>query len=60
MWRTARTPLKKKPIWQIAAEIAAEIPDEECDKVPHDGSINYKHYLYGNPKQPVEPASRAS
>jgi len=40
----------RKPIWEIAAELGAQIPDEEWAKVPHDGSINYKHYLYGHPK----------
>ncbi len=38
------------PIWEIAAEISARIPPEEKARMPHDGSINYKHYLYGSPK----------
>ncbi len=33
--------------------IQAEVPAEEWDKIPHDGSINHDHYLYGEPK--VEP-----
>lgn len=33
--------------------IQAEVPTEEWDKLPHDGSINHDHYLYGAPK--VEP-----
>lgn len=30
--------------------IQAEVPAEEWDKLPHDGSINHDHYLYGAPK----------
>lgn len=30
--------------------IQAEVPVEEWDKLPHDGSINHDHYLYGAPK----------
>jgi len=33
--------------------IQAEIPAEEWNTLPHDGSINHDHYLYGAPK--VEP-----
>ncbi|QYO63620.1 hypothetical protein [Leptolyngbya sp. 7M] len=31
-------------------QIQAQIPAEEWDKLPHDGSINHDHYLYGAPK----------
>ncbi len=41
---------RRKPIWEIAVELGAQIPDEEWAKWPSDGSINYKHYLYGTPK----------
>ncbi|MGB0563367.1 MAG: hypothetical protein ACPGVO_16415 [Spirulinaceae cyanobacterium] len=30
--------------------IQAEVPSEEWKKLPHDGSINHDHYLYGAPK----------
>jgi hypothetical protein len=33
-----------KPIWEIAAEIGGRIPPEEKARMPHDGSINFKHY----------------
>lgn len=40
-----------KPLWEIIAELdAVEIPAEDRARVPHDGSINYKHYLYGTPR----------
>ncbi len=40
-----------KPLWKIIAALDA-IPVAAADRasVPHDGSINYKHYLYGGPK----------
>jgi hypothetical protein len=41
----------KRPIWEIVADIGAQIPEVEWEKVPPDASINYKHYLYGAPKQ---------
>jgi hypothetical protein len=31
-------------------EIQSEVPAAEWDKLPHDGSINHDHYLYGAPK----------
>jgi hypothetical protein len=31
-------------------EIQAQVPAAEWDKLPHDGSINHDHYLYGSPK----------
>jgi hypothetical protein len=31
-------------------EIQAQVPAEEWDKLPHDGSINHDSYLYGDPK----------
>jgi len=31
-------------------EIQAQVPTEEWEKLPHDGSINHDHYLYGSPK----------
>jgi antitoxin component of MazEF toxin-antitoxin module len=40
-----------RPIWETALELAAAIPDDELDKVPADGSINVKHYLYGAPRR---------
>ncbi|MBW4582734.1 MAG: hypothetical protein KME42_24460 [Tildeniella nuda ZEHNDER 1965/U140] len=41
----------KRPIWEVVAEIGAQIPDEEWAKLPDDGAVNYKHYLYGATKQ---------
>ena len=47
-----RLPTKRRrPIWEIGAEIAASIPDEEAKKLPKDLSRNLDHYLYGVPKE---------
>jgi len=35
-----------RPIWDLAADIAAEVPDSEWQKVPADLSKNVDHYLY--------------
>lgn len=40
-----------RPIWEIAAEISAEIPIEEWEELPSDGAANHDHYLYGAPKK---------
>lgn len=48
------SPVKRtmtQAIWEVIAEIGAQIPEEEWEKVPSDASINYKHYLYGVPKK---------
>lgn len=42
---------QKRPIWEVIAEISAQIPDEVWATIPDDASINYKHYLYGAPKK---------
>lgn len=40
-----------RPIWEIIAEISAEIPMEEWAKLPTDGAEQHDHYLYGSPKR---------
>ncbi len=40
-----------RPIWEVIADISSEIPDEEWEKLPSDGSVNHDHYLYGAPKK---------
>lgn len=42
-----------RPIWELIAEMSAEIPDEIWAELPTDGSINHDHYLYGAPKKKV-------
>lgn len=40
-----------RPIWDVITEISGDVPIEEWDKIPSDGSINHDHYLYGAPKK---------
>ncbi|HSN89294.1 MAG TPA: hypothetical protein VL025_21185 [Thermoanaerobaculia bacterium] len=40
-----------RPIWEIVAEIGAAVPEEVWARVPEDLSINFRHYLYGAPKE---------
>jgi hypothetical protein len=35
---------------ELVAQIHAQVPLGEWDKLPRDLSINYDHYLYGSPK----------
>lgn len=34
----------------LIQRLQESIPDEAYDNLPTDGSINYRHYLYGGPK----------
>ena len=38
-------------IWQDIREIVKDVPDEEWERLPRDGSANLDHYLYGAPKK---------
>ena len=35
----------------LVREMERTIPPEEWDVLPRDGAKNYKHYLYGHPKE---------
>ncbi len=37
-----------RPIEEILKELAAEVPDEEWDRLPSDLTDNLDHYLYGD------------
>jgi hypothetical protein len=40
-----------RPIEEIMAELAAEVPQTEWDKLPSDLTDNLDHYIYGTPKR---------
>jgi len=40
-----------RPIEEILAELATELPEEEWDRLPGDLSDNIDHYVYGTPKR---------
>ncbi len=40
-----------RPVEDILAELAQEVPQEEWDKLPADLTDHLDHYLYGTPKE---------
>jgi hypothetical protein len=44
-------PARKKPIWEVAAELVAEMPAEDLACLPVDGAAQHDHYMYGTPKR---------
>lgn len=40
-----------RPIEEVLAEMAREVPQSEWDRVPKDLSDQLDHYLYGAPKR---------
>lgn len=40
-----------RPIWEVVKEIGATVPESEWVNVPPDLSRNFKHYLYGAPRE---------
>lgn len=42
---------RRRPLWEVAETINAQLPEDTWDQVPADGSINFDHYLYGAPKR---------
>jgi len=38
-------------LWQEIREIVKDVPIEEWEELPRDGSANLDHYLYGTPKK---------
>ncbi|MFQ6096104.1 MAG: hypothetical protein ACE5O2_00125 [Armatimonadota bacterium] len=40
-----------RPIEEVLAELAAEVPQEEWDSLPRDLTDNLDHYVYGTPKR---------
>lgn len=41
----------RKPIWEVAQELMKDLPQEEVEKLPHDGATEHDHYIYGTPKR---------
>lgn len=41
----------RKPIWEVIAELGAQIPLSEWEKIPTDLAENFEHYHHGAPKQ---------
>jgi hypothetical protein len=48
---TSERPRKKKRLWEIAADLLADVPQEAFEKLPVDGAAQHNHYIYGTPKR---------
>jgi predicted transcriptional regulator len=42
-----------KPVWELFEDASRDIPDEELDRLPMDGSLQHDHYIYGTSKRLV-------
>jgi len=40
-----------KPIWEVAADLVREAPENSLNAVPADGAAQHDHYLYTSPKR---------
>ncbi|WP_058554059.1 antitoxin family protein [Thiohalocapsa sp. ML1] len=40
-----------KPIWEIAADLVRNIPEDALNDTPTDGAAEHDHYLYGTAKR---------
>jgi hypothetical protein len=49
--RLARAGEPGRPIWDTAADLLADLPPEELDRLPVDGAAQHDHYIYGTPKR---------
>ena len=43
--------VEEKPIWEFAAELVRELPEEVLDRVPTAGAAEHDHYLYAANKR---------
>lgn len=50
----SQKPTDVKALLETFRKIRESVPESEWEKLPRDGSINYKHYLYGHPKVDLE------
>lgn len=41
----------EKPIWEVAADLVCDIPEDVLRSVPADGAAEHDHYLYATPKR---------
>lgn len=47
----ATQPRRKKRLWEVAAELLADVPPEVFERLPEDGASQHDHYIYGTPKR---------
>ena len=42
---------EEKPIWEFAADLVRDIPEDVLESVPADGAAQHDHYLYSTRKR---------
>jgi len=42
---------KERPIWEVAADLARDIPEDQLSAVPTDGAAQHDRYLYAPNKR---------
>ena len=42
---------EEKPIWEVAADLVRDIPDDVLSTLPTDGAARHDRYLYAAPKR---------
>jgi hypothetical protein len=42
---------KNQPVWEMILEIMKDLPEEDIEGLPSDGSDQHDHYIYGTPKR---------
>jgi len=42
---------EEKPIWEVAANLVRDIPEDALSSIPTDGAAQHDHYLYAAPKR---------
>jgi hypothetical protein len=40
-----------RPVWEMVLEVMRDVPREEIEQLPTDGSEQHDHYIYGSPKK---------
>jgi hypothetical protein len=45
------SPQTVKPLWDIAADLLKDVPQEVLERLPTDGAAQHDHYIYGTPKR---------
>jgi len=48
---SAGPPAEDKPIWEVAAELVRDIPEDVLSSIPTDGAAQHDHYLYAADKR---------
>jgi hypothetical protein len=38
-------------LWEVAADLLADVPQEVLERLPVDGAAQHDHYIYGTPKR---------